>query len=218
MRKDRRPTGRRNCQHLRHHPSLGGFRRDLGALPAHRRHAGNGGRLRPEGQAAAGAWRPGGGDRFRSLCAPDMDKLIDAWLPMEFATNSLNRSMGQTDLYPVRALTAGDRQAGFVHVLSWLREAARAKRRKPFKPARPACGNSRAIGRAPLEAARSRGCPYRLRFPGCTVPPWASTSPLTMARPRPVPLSAMATSCLPWPKLSNTRGLVFGAQCQRRYR
>jgi hypothetical protein len=29
-----------------------------------------------------------------------MDRLIDAWLPIEFATNNLNRSMGLTDLYP----------------------------------------------------------------------------------------------------------------------
>ena len=29
-----------------------------------------------------------------------MDRLIDTWLPIEFATNSLNRSMGQIDLYP----------------------------------------------------------------------------------------------------------------------
>jgi hypothetical protein len=30
----------------------------------------------------------------------DMDDLIAQWLPIVFAVNSLNRSMGQSDLYP----------------------------------------------------------------------------------------------------------------------
>ena len=30
----------------------------------------------------------------------DMDRIIDAWLPLTFAANSLNRSMGLPDLYP----------------------------------------------------------------------------------------------------------------------
>ena len=32
--------------------------------------------------------------------AQDMNRLVDAWLPLAFAVNSLNRSMGQPDLYP----------------------------------------------------------------------------------------------------------------------
>jgi hypothetical protein len=30
----------------------------------------------------------------------EMDRIIDAWLPLTFAMNSINRSMGQPDLYP----------------------------------------------------------------------------------------------------------------------
>ncbi len=30
----------------------------------------------------------------------DFDRIIDAWLPLTYAVNSLNRSMGQPDLYP----------------------------------------------------------------------------------------------------------------------
>lgn len=30
----------------------------------------------------------------------EMDRIIDAWLPLTFAVNSINRSMGQPDLYP----------------------------------------------------------------------------------------------------------------------
>jgi hypothetical protein len=32
--------------------------------------------------------------------AADMARIIDAWLPLTFAVNSMNRSMGQQDLYP----------------------------------------------------------------------------------------------------------------------
>jgi hypothetical protein len=32
--------------------------------------------------------------------ASEMDRIIDAWLPLTFAMNSINRSMGQPDLYP----------------------------------------------------------------------------------------------------------------------
>ena len=55
-------------QRLCHVASVGGFCRDLGALPPHRRHAGNGARLRtiraPAAGAARRARRPG---RFRSV-------------------------------------------------------------------------------------------------------------------------------------------------------
>jgi hypothetical protein len=30
----------------------------------------------------------------------DLNRLVGAWLPLTFAVNSLNRSMGQPDLYP----------------------------------------------------------------------------------------------------------------------
>jgi hypothetical protein len=30
----------------------------------------------------------------------DMERIVDAWLPLTFAANSINRSMGQPDLYP----------------------------------------------------------------------------------------------------------------------
>lgn len=32
--------------------------------------------------------------------APDLGQLVQAWMPLTFAVNSLNRSMGQPDLYP----------------------------------------------------------------------------------------------------------------------
>ena len=39
--------------------------------------------------------------RFLSSPAqPDFDAIMDVWLPVTFAVNSLNRSMGIDDLYP----------------------------------------------------------------------------------------------------------------------
>jgi hypothetical protein len=29
-----------------------------------------------------------------------MDRILNTWLPLTFAVNSINRSMGQPDLYP----------------------------------------------------------------------------------------------------------------------
>lgn len=37
---------------------------------------------------------------FDPYRTPDFDRLVDAWLPLTVALNSLNRSMGQPDLYP----------------------------------------------------------------------------------------------------------------------
>ena len=40
-----------------------------------------------------------------------MDRIIEAWLPLTFAVNSINRSMGLQDLYPFVLSPDGDRQA-----------------------------------------------------------------------------------------------------------
>ncbi|GJD50411.1 hypothetical protein OPKNFCMD_3150 [Methylobacterium crusticola] len=47
--------------------------------------------------------------------APDFGRLIEAWLPLTFAMNSLNRSMGQPDLYPFRLTPATIGKLSFVH-------------------------------------------------------------------------------------------------------
>ena len=48
----------------------------------------------------------------------DMDRLIDAWLPVEFATNNLNRSMGLSDLYPFLLSSRVIEKLTFVHGLA----------------------------------------------------------------------------------------------------
>jgi hypothetical protein len=55
---------------------------------------------------------------FDPYRARHMSELIDAWLPIEFATNSLNRSMGQIDLYPFFLSPKAIEKLGFVHALT----------------------------------------------------------------------------------------------------
>ena len=54
---------------------------------------------------------------FNPHDAPSIEQLIEAWLPLCFAVNSMNRSMGQADLYPfvLAPITIG--KLGYVHDL-----------------------------------------------------------------------------------------------------
>src|SRR5438874_11737568 len=47
--------------------------------------------------------------------AAEMDRIIDAWLPLTFAVNSINRSMGQPDLYPFILAPPAIWKLTFVH-------------------------------------------------------------------------------------------------------
>jgi hypothetical protein len=55
------------------------------------------------------------------------DQVVNAWLPVEFATNSMNRSMGQLDLYPFVLSPKVIEKLAFIHELTH----ARAPTRKP---------------------------------------------------------------------------------------
>ncbi len=46
-----------------------------------------------------------------------IEGLIEAWLPLTFAVNSLNRSMGIADLYPFILSPTVIRKMGFIHDL-----------------------------------------------------------------------------------------------------
>ena len=115
----RRRAGRlaeRLCQRLCHRASLGGFRRDLGALSAHRRHAGDRARFRPVDAPRAGARRRSTPASISiPIARPAWSTLIDAWLPLSFALNSLNRAMGLSDLYPFVLSPPAIEKLGFVH-------------------------------------------------------------------------------------------------------
>ena len=52
---------------------------------------------------------------FNAYRQDDFDSLIDAWLPLTYAVNSLNRSMGQPDLYPFVLSPAVVEKLNFVH-------------------------------------------------------------------------------------------------------
>ncbi|HWC62419.1 MAG TPA: putative zinc-binding metallopeptidase [Rhizomicrobium sp.] len=54
---------------------------------------------------------------FDSHKAASMPQLIDAWLPIAFAVNSLNRSMGQPDLYPFVLAPRTIEKLAFIHAL-----------------------------------------------------------------------------------------------------
>jgi hypothetical protein len=69
---------------------------------------------------------------FDSHNAVSMNQLIDAWLPIAFAVNSLNRSMGQPDLYPFVLAPRTIVKLAFVHAL--IHRAAKPVRRAK-KPA-----------------------------------------------------------------------------------
>ena len=47
-----------------------------------------------------------------------MQQLIDAWLPITFTVNGLNRSMGQPDLYPFVLAPRTIAKLGFIHALT----------------------------------------------------------------------------------------------------
>jgi hypothetical protein len=54
---------------------------------------------------------------FDSYTAPDIDILVDAWLPLSLALNSLNRAMGQADLYPFVLSQPAVEKLGMIHRL-----------------------------------------------------------------------------------------------------
>ncbi|CAH2601163.1 zinc-ribbon_6 domain-containing protein [Rhodovastum atsumiense] len=47
--------------------------------------------------------------------AKDVETLVEAWLPLTFAVNSLNRAMGQPDLYPFILSAEVIDKLGFIH-------------------------------------------------------------------------------------------------------
>jgi len=54
---------------------------------------------------------------FDAYRAETIQQLVDAWLPLTFAANSLNRCMGSPDLYPFMLSQPAIEKLGFVHDL-----------------------------------------------------------------------------------------------------
>jgi len=137
-----RPTGRTVSSACTRPPIPGRFRRNLGALPAYRGHDWKPRCVRNEGEAARGARHIAAAIDFDPYTTRRWDQLIEAWLPIEFATNSLNRSMGLTDLYPFLLSPKAIEKLGFVHALT-TPEAGVAQNRLGYDRA-PALSSDRA--------------------------------------------------------------------------
>ncbi|MDD2877653.1 MAG: putative zinc-binding metallopeptidase [Acidiphilium sp.] len=71
-------------------------------------------RVRPPGTAAGTAPLTSDFDPYR---APSIEDMIEVWLPLSFAMNSLARSMGQPDLYPFILSPPVIDKLGFIHNL-----------------------------------------------------------------------------------------------------
>ncbi len=54
---------------------------------------------------------------FDPYTEPNFQRLVDAWIPLTVAVNSLNRSMGQRDLYPFALSSPAIAKLGFIHDL-----------------------------------------------------------------------------------------------------
>ncbi len=63
---------------------------------------------------------------FDAYKAADIGQLIDAWLPLTFAMNAINRSMGHADMYPFVVSQPVVNKLGFIHDLVHGRVAAQA--------------------------------------------------------------------------------------------
>ena len=55
--------------------------------------------------------------QLNPIQAGDFDRLVEAWLPLTLAVNSLNRSMGQPDLYPFVLAPPAITKLRFIHDL-----------------------------------------------------------------------------------------------------
>jgi hypothetical protein len=54
---------------------------------------------------------------FSPYAAADVQQLTSTWIPLTFALNSLNRTMGREDLYPFTISPSVIKKLGFVHDL-----------------------------------------------------------------------------------------------------
>ena len=64
-----------------------------------------------------GGSRKGAASWFDPYADEPFERIIEAWLPLTFAVNSLNRSMGQPDLYPFVLAPPTIEKLAFVHRL-----------------------------------------------------------------------------------------------------
>jgi hypothetical protein len=66
---------------------------------------------------------------FDPYATIDAATLVDTWMPLSLALNSINRAMGQPDLYPFVLSEGAIAKLGFVHDIIHGRPAAAGDRR-----------------------------------------------------------------------------------------
>ena len=62
---------------------------------------------------------------FDPYASRAFEPIVESWLPVEFATNSMNRSMGLLDLYPFVLSPKAIEKLGFMHALTHRQAALR---------------------------------------------------------------------------------------------
>ena len=183
-------------QRLRDDAPLGGLRRDLDPLSAHGRHPRHRRELRPRRRRRRSPTTRRSRPRSPSTpTAPrDFDQLVEAWLPLTVAVNSLNRSMGQPDLYPFALTPATIEKLRFIHADPGARRRAGRRSAVPLAPPRqparrrarrraaPAASTSPA--RRPGPRRRARRCAAGCRRAGRRSPASAPRSGRRACRAR----------------------------------
>jgi len=84
--------------------------------------------------------------------AADMDRIIDGWLPLTFAVNSINRSMGQPDLYPFVPAPSVIWKLAFIHDRIHAENASRPRDAEHRALRAVVAGLRRAVGPPPSGA------------------------------------------------------------------
>jgi hypothetical protein len=87
---------------------------------------------------------------FQPYRAPDVTTLVDTWIPLSNALNSLNRTMGQPDVYPFILSPAVIKKLGAIHDLIHGDGLAGSESRKAVTKPEPAVAATAAVQRANL--------------------------------------------------------------------
>ena len=130
-------------QRLRDDTPVGGLGRDVRPLPPHPRHARDGRRLPPSPWAARPLGRPCGEPaplrpRLHARRRIVQRTLLAGWLPLTYALNEINRSMGRDDLYPFTLAPTRDRQTRVHPRPLYRRRPIASGRRYSHRRSRPA--------------------------------------------------------------------------------
>jgi hypothetical protein len=102
--------------------------------------------------------------------AASMDRLIDTWLPLTFALNSLNRSMGHSDLYPFILSPPVIKKLQFIHEIVHDSQVPRKTESKPAPRKRGFFRRAVAPDQPPA-APPARPMPPPAPAPGPDIPP-----------------------------------------------